>query len=109
MVQMIPAPTIATVQPNSGSERGGTRVILRGTSFVEPADVFFGDAKATSVVVLDEVSIAATTPANPPGSVTVKVVTAGGSGELPNGFRYHRELVLLSVDPPRIPETGGVH
>src|SRR5688500_11825534 len=39
----IPVPTINSVSPSSGSERGGTRVTIRGTSFTEPAEVTFGD------------------------------------------------------------------
>ncbi|MCK6551067.1 IPT/TIG domain-containing protein [Myxococcota bacterium] len=104
----IPAPTLTTVSPGSGSERGGSRVTLRGTSFVEPAEVFFGDVPATSVVVLDEVSIAATTPAGMPGAVTVKVTTPGGTAELVDGFRYHKELLVLDVTPQRLPDVGGV-
>lgn len=106
----LPVPTINTVSPSSGTEAGGTRVTIRGTSFTEPAQVWFGDLQANpdTVVVLDEVSIAATTPAHAPGAVTVKVTTEGGTAELPDGFRYHRELLILDVTPARIPDAGGV-
>lgn len=103
-----PLPTLSTVSPSTGPETGGTRVTLRGTSFVEPAEVFFGDQPATSVVVLDEVSIAATTPPGAIGAVTVRVNTPGGEAELPEGFFYHRELRLDAVEPARIPDEGGV-
>src|SRR5262245_2092631 len=101
----LPVPTITTVSPSSGTEAGGTRVTIRGTSFTEPAQVWFGElqANADTVVVLDAVSIAATTPAHAPGPVTVKVTTEGGTAELPDGFRYHRELLILAVQPARIP------
>jgi hypothetical protein len=56
-----PPPTLSNVSPPSGSERGGARVTLRGTFFVEPAEVFFADVPATSFAVLDEVSIAGPT------------------------------------------------
>lgn len=104
----VPAPTLSAVSPGSGSELGGTRVVLRGTSILEPAEVFFGDQPATSVVVLDEVSIAATTPPGSPGLADVRVVTRGGTGELPGGFRYVRELSITAVSPARIPDEGGV-
>lgn len=103
-----PAPTLNSVAPSSGPETGGTRVLLRGSSFTEPAEVFFGDRPATSVVVLDEVSIAATTPDGVVGPVTVRVVTPGGEAELPAGFRYVTELVLDAVAPARVPDEGGV-
>lgn len=104
----LPVPTITSISPSSGSERGGTRVTIRGTSFTEPATVTFDDLPATSVVVLDEVSVSATTPPHAPGMVTVKVTTAGGTAELPAAFRYHRELIILAISPQRIPEEGGV-
>lgn len=104
----VPLPTVTNVSPATGPETGGTRVTIRGTSFVEPAEVYFGALAASSVVVLDEVSIAATTPPNAVGPVTVRVVTPGGEGTLDNGFTYHRELVLESIEPARIPDEGGV-
>jgi hypothetical protein len=103
-----PIPTLNGVSPAAGPETGGTRVTLRGSNFAEPAAVFFGDLPATSVVVLDEVSIAATTPPHGVGSVLVKVVTEGGEAELPDGFFFHREVRLDAVEPARIPDEGGV-
>ncbi len=103
-----PLPTISNVSPASGPVTGGTRVTLRGTSFTEPAEVFFGETPATSVVVLDEVSVAATSPEGSLGPVTVRVITPGGEAELPEGFTYQRELLLTGVEPARIPERGGV-
>ncbi|MBI4820095.1 MAG: IPT/TIG domain-containing protein [Deltaproteobacteria bacterium] len=104
----LPEPTLNTVLPRSGSELGGTRVVLRGTAFIEPLSVRFGSAEASSVVRLDEVSIAATSPPGPVGRVTVYVDTPGGEAELPNGFSYVRDLQLTGVSPSDIPEEGGV-
>src|SRR5687768_6121765 len=101
-------PTVTNVSPATGPETGGTRVTLRGSNFLEPAEVFFGDVPATSVVVLDEVSIAATTPPHAIGPVLVKVVTSGGEAELPDGFFYHREIRIDAIEPARIPDEGGV-
>jgi IPT/TIG domain-containing protein len=108
MGEMVPKPTINGVQPNSGTELGGTRVTIHGTSFVEPADVTLDGIGAGEVVVLDKSSIACTTPPHAPGAVTVKVTTAGGTAELPSGFTYEHELSILAIDPPRIPDVGGV-
>lgn len=104
----LPVPTLINVAPSNGPETGGTRVTLRGSNFLEPAEVYFAGQPATSVVVLDEVSIAATAPAGVVGPVTVKVLTPGGEAELPEGFSYHRELRLDAISPARIPEEGGV-
>jgi hypothetical protein len=100
-------PTVFSVSPSAGPETGGTRVTLRGTSFAEPAEVYFGDAPATSVVVLDEVSIAATTPPGAVGAVTVRVRIGEATAELPEGFFYHRELRIDAIEPARIPDEGG--
>ena len=103
-----PQPTLTQVSPNYGPETGGTRVTLRGTSFMEPAEVFFQGIPATNVVVLDHVSIAATTPAGVIGPADVRVITPGGVADLPRGFRYHLELRVDSIEPARVPEEGGV-
>lgn len=103
-----PQPTLTQVSPNYGPETGGTRVTLRGTSFLEPAEVFFQGVPATNVVVLDHVSIAATTPAGVIGPADVRVITPGGVADLPRGFRYHLELRVDSMEPARVPEEGGV-
>lgn len=105
--QMLPAPTLTQVSPASGPETGGTRVTLRGTSFFEPAEVLFNGVPATTVVVLDEVSIAATTPPGAIGPADVEVSTPGGIAQLPAGFRYHLDLRIDSIQPARIPEEGG--
>lgn len=104
----IPNPTLTQVSPNYGPETGGTRVTLRGTSFVEPAEVYFQGVPATNVVVLDQVSIAATTPAGVIGPADVRVVTPGGVADLPRGFRYHLELRIDAISPQRLPDEGGV-
>lgn len=106
--EALPEPTLNLVSPPSGSEEGGTRVTLRGSAFSEPAQVFFGDLEASSVVVLDEVSIAATTPPAALGPVTVTVITPGGTAELVDGFSYVRDVRLHAVEPAAVPETGGV-
>lgn len=101
-------PELGGVNPSSGPESGGTRVTLRGQHFLEPAQVFFGGVEATSVVVLDDSSIAATTPAGPVGPVDVKVLTPGGESVKMGAFRFHKDLRINSVSPARIPEEGGV-
>ncbi|MFO0723435.1 MAG: IPT/TIG domain-containing protein [Myxococcota bacterium] len=105
---MVDPPTLDGVNPSSGPETGGTRVTVRGAHYVEPAQVFFGGVEATSVVVLDDSSIAATTPPGAVGLVDVKVVTAGGEATKTGGFRYHKDLQILKVTPERVPEEGGV-
>lgn len=104
----LPVPTVTRVTPSSGPTRGGTRVTIRGTAFIEPVEVFFGAEAAPTPTVLDEQTLAATAPPGALGPVTLRVVTGGGAAELPLAFTYTRELRLDSVSPARIPDEGGL-
>lgn len=84
-----PVPTVSTVSPSSGGVRGGLVVSIVGTGFVAGATtVQFGSAMATAVTVLDSSTLTAAVPAGTYGTVSVSVVTAGGTGTLSDGFTY---------------------
>lgn len=100
-------PSLRSVLPASGSEVGGTRVTLRGRGFSEPARVELDGVAASEVTVLDPSSIAAVTPPHAPGPVGVAVTTPHGTSTLAAAFVYARDLQLLAVEPPRIPDVGG--
>jgi fibronectin type 3 domain-containing protein len=80
-------PTVSSVNPNSGSSLGGTAVTITGTNFATGATVTFGGTAATNVVVTNNTTITATTPAGR-GTVTVTVTVNSQSGSLTNGFAY---------------------
>ncbi|HKW73567.1 MAG TPA: IPT/TIG domain-containing protein [Candidatus Dormibacteraeota bacterium] len=73
-----PAPTVASVVPNSGPAAGGTSVTITGTNFISVTSVQFGSAAATGVIVNSGSSITATSPAGS-GTVDVTVTAAGGT------------------------------
>lgn len=101
-------PLLLSVIPASGGLEGGTRVVLRGQRFRAPVDVAFGGQPATQVVLLDEFSVAATTPPGAAaGSVDVAVAMDSGTSELAAGFRYHRTLRVDRVVPDRVSARGG--
>ena len=82
-------PSITSVAPNSGSTAGGTAVTISGANFASGATVSFGGATATNVTVTSSATITASTPAHPPGMVSVTVTNAGGqAGTLANAFNY---------------------
>ncbi|HOI11900.1 MAG TPA: IPT/TIG domain-containing protein, partial [Myxococcota bacterium] len=84
-----PAFSVATVDPSRGPLTGGTRVEIRGTGFVQDARVVFGASDAVDVVVQNERSILATTPANQAGFAAVSVVRPDGvHARLDAGFFY---------------------
>ncbi|HVP75275.1 MAG TPA: protease pro-enzyme activation domain-containing protein [Gaiellaceae bacterium] len=82
-------PTVARLSPSSGSTRGGTRVTVTGTSFLEVRAVRFGARAARSFRVLSPTRIAAVAPAGT-AAATVTVTTPGGTSRKTPGalFRY---------------------
>lgn len=84
------------LEPASGSTGGGLRVEIRGTGTqFDAADVVtFGNVRASNVVVASETVIQCTVPANPEGSVDVRVSGPTGEWTLEDGFQYFN-----SADP----------
>ena len=104
------APIVSSVSPNSGLPAGGTAVTITGTNFASGATVRFGSAAATNVVVVNNGTITATTPAGTAGAVTVTVTNPNAqSGSLTNGFTYSSQPgpTVSSVSPNNGPVAGG--
>ena len=78
----LPLPVVTLVSPNTGSEGGGTGVVITGTSFVHIRSVTFGGTKGT-VTSHSPTSIHVTSPAHSATStaviVDVVVTTLGGA------------------------------
>jgi plastocyanin len=105
---MNPAPTIASVNPNSGSTSGGTQVTITGTNFTSGAGVTFGGNAATAVNVSSSTTIVATTPAHAAGAVDVKVTNADAqSATLTNGFTYAVPAPSITSISPSTGSTAG--
>ena len=86
------AASIESVVPSSGSESGGTPVTIRGAGFTTalPITVRFGSAAATNVTVVDAVTLTASAPPHPLGSVDVVVSVGGTSTAATAAFTYHK-------------------
>ncbi len=85
--------TIANISPSSGPEAGGTHVTITGTGYFNGiTTVTIGGIAATNVVVVNNTSITATTPAGTAGVKDVVVTTPGGLATLQNGFTYITDL-----------------
>lgn len=84
------APSVTTIKPNLGPIAGGTAVTISGSGFLPGAQVKFGDAAASGVVVDGTGKIiGAKTPPHSAGTVDVEVVnTNTQKGTLPGGFTY---------------------
>jgi hypothetical protein len=107
-----PAPTVASVSPNSGTSLGGTSVTVTGTGFQTGASVTFGGTAATNVVFVNDTTITATTPARPAGAVTVSVTnTDGQSGSAASAYTYVAASPpsVTSITPTSGPTTGGTN
>jgi uncharacterized repeat protein (TIGR01451 family) len=86
---------IDSVTPNTGPTSGGTAVTITGEGFLDTVDchpfgvtqVEFGDNLATSVTVVNDTTITATTPAGT-GTVNVTVLGFGSFYDLFDGFTY---------------------
>lgn len=97
------------VEPSQGSATGGERVTLTGRGFdvAAPAVVTFAGLPATDVVVVDENTIEATTPASGSGPVRVEVKQANRRVGRDSAFRYDAALRMLGVRPSRGGVSGG--
>ncbi|MHB8876306.1 MAG: IPT/TIG domain-containing protein, partial [Myxococcaceae bacterium] len=84
------APELTSVLPTRGPIAGGTSITVNGANFEEGAQVLFGGAAATQVVLVNKRKLTARTPAaGAIGPVNVSVVNPDGqSALLPNGFLY---------------------
>ena len=84
-----PAPTVASITPNTGPAAGGTSVTITGTGFLPGATVNLGGTPATGVTVVSGTSITATAPAHAAGTVNVMVSNSDAqNGTLNNAYTY---------------------
>ena len=105
-------PTVTALSPDIGSPAGGTRVTITGTGFVAGSTtVAFGSLLATDVTVTSPITITATAPAHPAGSVDVTVRTphAGGgrSATDPLDLFAYGAPSVTSLSPSAGPTAGG--
>jgi glucose/arabinose dehydrogenase len=100
------APTVVSVEPASGSTRGGESVIVTGGNFVPGVTVSFEGVTAPSTVILDPngTRLLAVTPPHATGPVDVVVRNPDGrSAALTSGYGYAAPSRVAL--PPRIPRT----
>jgi phospholipase C len=76
--EIVPAPTLTSLKPTSGSRKGGTKVTIHGKNFTGTKAVLFGKKKGTKVKVVSSTEITVTSPAGT-GTVHVTVTATGGT------------------------------
>ena len=75
----IPAPTVTSFTPASGTTLGGTTVTIIGTNLGGATTVKFGTTPATTFQVTGTTKIVAKTDPHAAGTVTISVTTPGGT------------------------------
>jgi phospholipase C len=73
-----PAPTLSSINPQSGTTAGGTAVTISGSNFLAGAAVTFSSSAAASVSVVNASTITAVTPPQAAGVVNVTVTNPDG-------------------------------
>ncbi|MGA2455362.1 MAG: IPT/TIG domain-containing protein, partial [Solirubrobacteraceae bacterium] len=100
-------PTVASIEPSSGTTLGGTSVTIKGTGFLSGSTVTIG-AAATSVVVVSEKEITAKTAAGAAGKDEVVVSYANGVASTGGpDYTYVTPPSVTSVTPAEGSTLGG--
>ena len=105
----VSAPTISAVNPNTGTTTGGTAITITGTNLTGASSVQVGSGYATSVVVVNDTTVTAVTPAGTAGAQNVSVTTAGGIATLTGGFTYGAAWYTILEQAPNatvVPDTA---
>lgn len=105
------SPVIHSVSPDSGPVEGGTAITISGSGLMGATSVKVRGAAATNVVVVNDTTIQAITPAGEAGAAHVQVTTPGGTGTLGQGFQYGSRITWYTVlehkpDPAVIFDEG---
>ncbi|MBI4854193.1 MAG: IPT/TIG domain-containing protein [Acidobacteria bacterium] len=109
----LPAPTLNSINPNTGPTSGDTTVTLSGTGFMQGATVSIGSRQATMVSVTSTQITAVTQPSDP-GNVNVTVTNPDGQASvITNAFTYvgttpSGSVQLLNPNGTEVLSSGGL-
>jgi hypothetical protein len=81
-------PSVTAIAPTSGSIAGGTVVYVSGSNFTGTTGVSFGSTAASAFTVLSDTLLTATAPAEPTGTVDIKVTTYAGTSTAVSADRF---------------------
>jgi hypothetical protein len=102
-------PLVLSINPDRGTDLGGTAVTIEGQWFDPDAQVYFDDRLAPGTVVVSSVEIRSTTPPHPAGPADVRVrnPSSGLEGVLEDGFTFYGPPEIHRVEPPYAASEGG--
>lgn len=105
------SPNITGLSPTNASERGGTWIIISGTSLSGSSHVSFGGIAVdeTKIILNSDTQVYVVAPPHPPGKVDLVLTANAGMATKIGAFTYTAETVpiLFSLDVPTGPATGG--
>lgn len=103
------APTLIDVEPQFGTNAGGTKVVVIGSDFVNGATVKFAGTLGINTRYINSEALLSTTPAHAIGAVSVVVTNPNGKlATLANGYTYKLPArTLASVRPTTGTTLGG--
>ncbi|MEU5548049.1 IPT/TIG domain-containing protein, partial [Streptomyces sioyaensis] len=105
---VLPAPTISSISPTTGTTAGHTFFTIQGTGLSGATSVTFDGDFATQVTVNGAGTVlTGRTPSSTPGSKTVTVTTPGGSASLSNGYTYVVPAFIALIVPAVGLAAGG--
>jgi hypothetical protein len=79
---------VAAVSPNQGTTLGGTSMTIGGSGFTGATEVHVGASLASSVTVVNDSTITATTPPGSAGQVDVTVTKGSGTSPAVSGDHF---------------------
>jgi hypothetical protein len=101
------APQVVSISPATGTEAGGTQVTITGSNFSGGTiTVFFGQAQASNVTVVNDTTITATAPAGR-GQVSVVVVRNGNVNSNNNRVFTYQPPPLANPQPAIMGTAGA--
>jgi hypothetical protein len=99
-------PTVASLAPADGPERGGTTVVIAGTNLTGVRAVDFGTTPAASFTAISSTSLSAVSPPGH-GVVDVVVTTLAGTSPVTKKDRFSYGPEVTGVNPTSGPPGGG--
>ncbi|MGW7575736.1 IPT/TIG domain-containing protein [Streptomyces sp. NPDC054765] len=104
---VVPAPTITSINPVSGTTSGGTLVVITGTNLTGATAVSIDGTPVTSFQVVDDTHISAITAPHAPDTGPVSVTTPGGTATGPATYTYVTPAPTISGFAPTSGSTAG--
>ena len=103
-------PVVSGLSVTAGPLTGGTVVTITGTDLAEATQVRFGSVPATGIVRVSDTTLRVTAPAQPEGTVAVRVTNANGTSPEATVGRYTYVGVpaVTSLSTPAGPLGGTV-